>query len=85
MAGEAFSSQRHAVAWPPPRAALRSRWRPVTGGSPAAVSCDKAAAPSGSDSRRRDVREPVSDGAEAGGLAAPGQTGCLRPASTSRT
>ena len=50
----------------------------LTASSPAAVSCDKAAAPSGSDSAPGSVSSPYRTPQKLADSLAPGQTGCLR-------
>ena len=50
----------------------------VTASSPAAVSCDRAAAPSGSDSAAGSVASPYRTPQKLADSLAPGQTGCLR-------
>ena len=50
----------------------------VTACSPAAVSCDKVAAPSGSDSAPGSVASPYRTPQKLADSLAPGQTGCLR-------
>ena len=50
----------------------------LTASSPAAVSCDRVAAPSGSDSAAGTVAGPYRSTQKLADSLAPGQTGCLR-------
>ena len=50
----------------------------VTASSPAAMSCDKVAAPSGSDSAAGSAASPYRTAQKLADSLAPGQTGCLR-------